>query len=170
MPRTGFYSGSFDPVTLGHIDVMARACRLVDRLVVGIGVHPAKSPLFSGPERVTLLEAETQSLAAHGTCAIDVVTFEGLVIAAARHHGATVIFRGLRDGGDFDYEMRMAGMNGAMAPEVQTVFIPAAPSLRSITATLVRQVALMGGDVTPFVSPEVARRLVEKCRTRPSSV
>jgi pantetheine-phosphate adenylyltransferase len=165
MKRVGFTSGSFDPVTNGHLDVIARAARMVDALVIGIGLHPGKAPLFSGEEKVEMLKAETAALTGKG-CRISVVTFDTLAVAAAKSAGATVIFRGLRDGTDFDYEMQMAGMNGAMAPGIDTVFLPASPGVRYITGTLVRQIALMGGDVSRFVSPEVARRLRLKLAVR----
>ena len=161
--RTGFYSGSFDPVTLGHTDVMARALQLVDRLVIGIGTHPGKAPMFTVDERIDMLRSEAPRLAPAGAT-VDVVTFAGLTVDAAREAGAGVIFRGLRDGTDFDYEMQMCGMNGAMAPGIGTVFLPASPGVRHITATLVRQIAQMGGDVTSFVSADVARRLAAKVK------
>lgn len=166
MSRTGFYSGSFDPVTLGHTDIIARAARLVDRLVIGIGVHPAKAPLFDEAERVEMLEAETRAVAAAAGIAIEVETFSDLAVSAAQRFGASVIFRGLRDGTDFDYEMQMANMNGQMAPSVQTVFVAASPEVRHIAANLVRQIALMGGDVTPFVSKGVALRLATKAKSK----
>ncbi len=160
--RTGFTSGSFDPVTLGHTDVILRAARLVDRLVVGIGVHPAKAPLFSEEERRAMLEREMARIGRTTGTQIDITAFAGLAVEAAKAQGASVIFRGLRDGTDFDYEMQLAGMNGRMAPEIQTVFIVASPEVRHIAANLVRQVALMGGDVSAFVSPDVAGRLHAK--------
>ena len=158
MKRVAIYPGSFDPVTNGHRDVIARATRMVDRLVVGVGVHPGKTPLFAAEERVEMLRAET-AVVADPSCRIEIVTFDTLTVAAAKRAGATVIFRGLRDGTDFDYEMQMAGMNGAMAPAIDTVFLPASPGVRHIAGTLVRQIALMGGDVSLFVSPAVAARL-----------
>lgn len=161
--RTGFYSGSFDPVTLGHADVMARALQLVDRLVIGIGVHPGKTPMFTVEERTEMLKAATAAAAPSGAV-VEVVTFAGLTVDAARQAGATVIFRGLRDATDFDYEMQMCGMNGAMAPGIGTVFLPASPGVRHITATLVRQIAQMSGDVSQFVSPDVAERLKAKAK------
>jgi pantetheine-phosphate adenylyltransferase len=166
MTRVGFYSGSFDPVTLGHTDVIARSARLVDRLVIGVGVHASKTPLFTAAERVEMLKAETRAIAEEAGITIEVATFAELAVAAARAHGATLIIRGLRDGTDFDYEMQMAGMNGAMAPEVQTVFVAASPDVRHIAANLVRQIALMGGDVSHFVSADVARRLAGKAAAR----
>jgi pantetheine-phosphate adenylyltransferase len=162
MTRIGFYSGSFDPVTLGHTDVIERACRLVDKLVIGIGVHPAKAPLFSADERIDMLSIETKAIAHATGTDVEIATFSNLAVEAARSHNASVIFRGLRDGTDFDYEMQMAGMNGAMAPEVQTVFVAASPNVRHIAANLVRQIALLGGDPSAFVSEAVARRLKAK--------
>lgn len=166
MKRIGFYSGSFDPVTLGHVDVMRRALALVDKLVIGIGVHPGKTPLFSIEERTAMLEAETKAAAKQHGATIEVVTFDGLVIDAARAAGARAIFRGLRDATDFDYEMQMSGMNGAMADEIDTVFLPASPEVRHITATLVRQIALMGGNVRHFVSRDVAKALKSKAAAK----
>jgi pantetheine-phosphate adenylyltransferase len=166
MKRIGFYSGSFDPVTFGHTDVIERACRLVDKLVIGIGVHAEKMPLFAAQERIDMLAAETKGIAKAAGTAIEIVTFDDLVVEAAEAHQARVIFRGLRDGSDFDYEMQMAGMNGAMAPGIETVFVAASPGVRHIAANLVRQIALMGGDVSPFVSAAVARRLKAKAKAR----
>jgi pantetheine-phosphate adenylyltransferase len=166
MKRIGFTSGSFDPVTDGHLDVIARAARLVDTLVIGIGVHPGKTPLFSTEEKVEMLKAETAAVAKKSGCRIEITTFDNLTVAAARAVGATAIFRGLRDGTDFDYEMQMAGMNGAMAPDVETVFLPASPGVRHITGTLVRQIGLMGGDVSQFVSAATAKRLKAKAAKR----
>jgi pantetheine-phosphate adenylyltransferase len=162
MSRIGFYSGTFDPMTLGHTDVIERAAALVDRLVIGIGVHPGKAPLFNAEERASMLKAETRAIAKASGADIAVVTFDNLVVRAAFDHQASVIFRGLRDATDFDYEMQMAGMNGAMAPQIHTVFLPASPDVRHITGTLVRQIALMGGDVSAFVAPSVAKLLKSK--------
>jgi pantetheine-phosphate adenylyltransferase len=162
MKRIGFTSGSFDPVTNGHLDVIARAARMVDTLVIGIGVHPGKAPLFSPQEKIEMLKAETAAVAKDTGCRIEIVTFDNLTVDAAKAAGASMIFRGLRDGTDFDYEMQMAGMNGAMAPEIDTVFLPASPGVRHITGTLVRQIAMMGGNVSEFVSAAVARRLKAK--------
>lgn len=160
--RVGFYSGSFDPVTLGHTDVIRRAARLVDRLVIGIGVHPAKAPMFTADERVAMLSEETRAITRTTGTVIEIRTFDNLAVAAAAEVGAAVIFRGLRDGTDFDYEMQMAGMNGEMAPDIETVFVAASPAVRHIAANLVRQIAGMGGDVARFVSPKVAKRLQAK--------
>ena len=162
MTRTALYTGSFDPVTNGHVALLAAAARLCDRLVVAIGIHPGKTPMFSIDERRRLVEASCAEIVKDAGCTLDVVTFDGLAVVAARQHGATVIVRGLRDGTDLDYEMQMAGMNAAMAPEVQTIFLPAVPAVRHITATLVRQIAQLGGDVSPFVPPSVLAALNAK--------
>ena len=164
--RIGFYSGSFDPVTLGHTDVIRRAASLVDALVIGIGVNPGKAPMFSDAERVTMLEEEVRTIAQQTGTRIEVVTFSGLAVEAARTHKASVIFRGLRDGTDFDYEMQMSGMNGEMAPEIQTVFVSASPNVRHIAANLVRAVTSMGGDASRFVSASVLKRLQAKASKR----
>ncbi len=162
MKRIGFYSGSFDPVTNGHTDVIRRAAAMVDTLVIGIGVHPGKVPTFPLEEKVAMLDTECAPIAKKTGCRIVTATFDGLTVDAAAKANATIIFRGLRDGTDLDYEMQMAGMNGAMAPGIDTVFLPASPEVRHITATLVRQIGLMGGDVASFVSKDVARRLKAK--------
>jgi pantetheine-phosphate adenylyltransferase len=162
MPRTGFYSGSFDPPTLGHVDVLSRAARLVDRIIVGIGTHPGKTPLFSTDEKIALLTAIAAPITKETGTVIVPVTFAGLTIDAARAHDATIIIRGLRDGTDLDYEMQMAGMNGLMASDLQTVFLPASPGVRHVTATLVRQIAQMKGNVRPFVTANVAKALAAK--------
>ncbi len=162
MTRTGFYSGSFDPVTLGHTDVIRRAAHVVDKLVIGIGVNPGKAPMFSDAERVAMLEVEVEPISKLTGCKIEVVTFSGLAVAAAKKHGCTIILRGLRDGTDFDYEMQMAGMNGEMAPDIQTVYVSASPKVRHIAANLVRAIAQMGGDASAFVSPAVLKKLQAK--------
>jgi pantetheine-phosphate adenylyltransferase len=162
MLRTALFPGSFDPVTNGHLDLVRQACRLADRLVLAIGTHPGKAPLFGTEERLAMLEETCGPLARQGGCELRCITFADLVVATAKREGATLLIRGLRSATDFDYEMEMAGMNGTMAPEVQTVFLPASPSVRPITATLVRQIASMGGDVSQFVPPSVAARLKAK--------
>jgi len=162
MARTALYAGSFDPVTNGHLDVIRGACRLADKLVLAIGVHPGKTPLFTADERVALLKEVCGPIAAAEKCTLDCVTFDNLVVEAAKRAGATLLIRGLRDGTDLDYEMQMAGMNGSMAPSIQTVFLPASPMVRPITATLVRQIASMGGDVSAFVPKQVLVRLAAK--------
>lgn len=157
--RTGLYAGSFDPLTNGHVDVIEAAARFCDRLVVAIGLHPSKTPMFEAAARAAMIEAECGPRAQALGCALQVASFEGLVIEAARRFGASLMIRGLRDGTDFDYEMHMVGMNHAMAPEVQTIFVPASARTRPITATLVRQIAMMRGDVSAFVPHRVAEAI-----------
>jgi pantetheine-phosphate adenylyltransferase len=166
MQRVALYTGTFDPVTNGHVDVIRAASRLCDRLVVAIGVHPGKAPLFTAQQRAAMIEQVCAAEAAAQHCELSVVTFSGLAVEAAREVGAGVIIRGLRDGTDLDYEMSMTGMNGVMAPEVQTVFVPAGLNVRHITATLVRQVALMGGDVSAFAPPLVVEALRAKAQRK----
>ncbi|PYB75588.1 MULTISPECIES: pantetheine-phosphate adenylyltransferase [Rhizobium] len=159
---TAFYPGSFDPMTNGHLDVLVQALNLVDRLVVAIGTHPGKTPLFSYDERAALIRASLEAVLPDRAGDLDVVSFSDLAIDAARRAGAKILVRGLRDGTDFNYEMQMAGMNAQMAPDLQTVFLPAATASRPITATLVRQIAAMGGDVRAFVPGPVLAALKSK--------
>ena len=162
MIRIGFFSGSFDPMTNGHLDVIEHAAVLCDRLVIGVGSNPDKRGLFTIEERLKLIREAAAPIVAKTDCELKVVSFSGLAIEAARKASATLIVRGLRDSTDFDYEMQMAGMNGTMAPDVQTIFLPASPIVRPITATLVRQIAGMGGDISAFVPGPVAARLKKK--------
>lgn len=162
MPRIALYPGSFDPITNGHLDVLRHAVTLCDRLIVAIGVHSGKKPLFSTEERLEMVRMTCEPIAQQVGCAFDCTTYDNLTVAAARQVGATIMIRGLRDGTDMDYEMQLAGMNEVMAPEVHTVFVPASPAVRPITATLVRQIAGMGGDFSAFVPPQIAARLKAK--------
>jgi pantetheine-phosphate adenylyltransferase len=166
MTRIGFFSGSFDPMTNGHLDVIEHAAALCDQLVVGVGSNPNKAPLFTVEERLKLIHEAATPIVAKAQCALDIVEFTGLAIEAARKAQATLIVRGLRDSTDFNYEMQMAGMNGAMAPELRTVFLPASSPVRPITATLVRQIASMGGDASPFAPPNVVKALKAKFAER----
>lgn len=159
---TAFYPGSFDPMTNGHLDVLVQAMNIVDRLVVAIGTHPGKAPLFSYEQRADLVRASLADALPEREADLEVVSFSDLAVDAARRHGARILVRGLRDGTDFDYEMQMVGMNARMAPDLQTVFLPAATVSRPITATLVRQIAAMGGDVSPFVPAAVLAALNSK--------
>jgi len=158
MTKIAYYPGSFDPLTNGHLDVLQQAMNLCDELVVGIGIHPGKTPMFSFEERAELIV----QVAADCGLNVTVRSFDNLVIDAAAQAGASILVRGLRDGTDLDYEMQMAGMNGAMAPQLTTVFLPANPSVRPITGTLVRQIAKMGGDVSSFVPKAVLEALKNK--------
>ncbi len=162
MPRIALYPGSFDPVTNGHTDVVRQAVGLCDRLVVAIGLHPGKAPLFSTDERLAMVREVFEPIAKTAKCDFEATTFADLAVTAAKRANATILIRGLRDGTDLDYEMQMAGMNEAMAPEIRTVFLPASPTVRPITATLVRQIAGMGGDVANFVPKTVMKRLKAK--------
>ncbi len=162
--KTAFYPGSFDPMTNGHLDVLLQALNVCERLVVGIGVHPGKVPMFSFDERAELIKASLGEVTNDGAERIDVIAFDNLAVDAARAAGASMLIRGLRDGTDLDYEMQMAGMNSQMAPDIQTVFLPAGTGSRPITATLVRQIANMGGDVSAFVPPPVLAALAGKLR------
>jgi pantetheine-phosphate adenylyltransferase len=162
MPRTALYAGSFDPVTNGHLDVVRHAVRLADKLVLAVGVNPGKAPLFPADERLAMLQEICGPLANEVKCDLVCVTFSGLVVEAARKAGATILVRGLRDTTDFNYEMQMAGMNAAMDAGIQSVFLPASPAARPITATLVRQIAGMGGDVSAFVPASIVERLKKK--------
>jgi pantetheine-phosphate adenylyltransferase len=159
MPRTALYAGSFDPVTHGHLDIVSHAAKLFDKLILAVGLHPGKAPLFTADERIVMLEESCAPLARAAGCQLQCITFADLVVDAARRLGAGTLVRGLRDGTDFDYEMQMSGMNGEMAPSIQTVFIPASPATRHVTGTLVRQIAGMGGDVSKFVPDFVAKKL-----------
>jgi len=162
MPRIALFPGSFDPVTNGHVDLVRQAARLADRLVLAVGTHPGKAPLFTAEERLAMLEETCAPVARAGGCELHCITFADLAVAAARRESATLLIRGLRSAADFDYEMEMAGMNATMAADLQTVFLPASPSVRPITATLVRQIAAMGGDAAAFVPAPVAARLRAK--------
>ena len=135
MPRIALYPGSFDPVTNGHLDVVRQAVILCDKLIVAIGVHSGKKPLFSTEERLDMARSVFGPIAKKAGCAFDCTTYDNLTITAARKADATIMIRGLRDGTDLDYEMQLAGMNETMAPEVHTVFLPASPTVRPISTT-----------------------------------
>jgi pantetheine-phosphate adenylyltransferase len=167
MIRKALYTGTFDPITNGHIDVLVNAARFCDEIAVAIGVHPGKTPIFTPEERVDLVRQSCAGILAKFACKLDVITFSGLAVDAAKEAGATILLRGLRDATDFDYEMHMAGTNAAMAPDIQTLFLPAGPAVRHITATLVRQIALLGGDVSPFVPQPVFKALAAKVGQSP---
>jgi len=157
-----FYPGSFDPMTNGHLDVLLQSLNLCERVIVGIGIHPGKAPLFTFEERSELIRSSVMAVLPEAEARIEVISFANLAVDAARQAGASVLIRGLRDGTDLDYEMQMAGMNSQMAPDIQTVFVPAGATSRPITATLVRQIALMGGDVSAFVPAAVLKALTAK--------
>lgn len=151
MSKIAIYSGTFDPLTNGHLHIIKSAAEIFDKIIVAIGVNPNKTPLLSLKDRQEILVKVCQKIS---ECKIEVISFEGLVVEAALAHDAKFIIRGLRDGGDFNYEMQMAGMNSTLAPHVQTVFLPSASDIRHINSTLIRQIAKLGGDITPFVPKE----------------
>ena len=159
MPRTAFYPGSFDPLTNGHLDIVERALALCDRLVIGVGAHHGKTAMLTIEARLELIEAVAGPLAHARGCELGVVPFSALVVDAAREAGASMLVRGIRDGSDFDYEMRMANMNNAMARDLDTVFLAASPAVAFISSTLVRQIATMGGNVADFVPDASARAI-----------
>ncbi|MEN0088823.1 MAG: pantetheine-phosphate adenylyltransferase [Pseudomonadota bacterium] len=158
MQRIAYFPGSFDPFTLGHLDLLAQCLNLADRVVVGIGVHAGKTPVFDFDERAAMVRSSADEFELNMD-RLTVEPFRGLVVDAAQEVGASLIVRGVRDANDLPYEMQMAGMNGTMAPGLQTVFLPASPETRFITGTLVRQIASMRGNIEPFVSVSVAQAL-----------
>ena len=157
--RIGLYPGTFDPVTLGHIDIIKRAVKLVDHLVIGVADNPSKSQLFSIEERVTMLRSETAPLAGDGRATVAVETFDTLLIHFAKKIGARVIIRGLRAVSDFEYEFQMVGMNQRLDPDIETVFLMADPRHQAIASRLVKEIAAFGGDISPFTTPAVAAAL-----------
>lgn len=160
MSRVAAYTGSFDPFTLGHLDIVRRAAKLADRLVIGVATNSTKAPLFTLEERVETLRREVAAIAD----TIEVVPFAGLAVDFARQVGASFIVRGLRSGSDLDYEGQMAAMNQTMAPEVDTIFLVAAPALRPIASSLVKDVARAGGAIEHFVPPAVAADIRARAR------
>ena len=157
--RVGLYPGSFDPITNGHVDIIKRSLGLVDRLIVGIGISATKTPVFSFEQRQRMIEAEAAGVAKQKKVELDVIAFDELLVDVARKQGANIIFRGLRTAADYKYEAQMTSMNRSMAPEIETVFLPAAPEVSFVSSTLVRQILAMGGDVSPFVPRSVLEEL-----------
>jgi pantetheine-phosphate adenylyltransferase len=160
--RVGLYPGTFDPVTLGHLDIVSRAVKLVDHLVIGIANNPSKSQAFSMKERVAMMRRETAPLAGDSRATISVETFDSLLIHFAREIGASVIIRGLRAVSDFEYEFQMVGMNQRLEPEIETVFLMADPRHQAIASRLVKEIASLGGDVSAFTTPAVALALKKR--------
>jgi pantetheine-phosphate adenylyltransferase len=160
--RVALYPGTFDPVTYGHIDIIRRACRLVDRLVIGIAINRDKGPLFSLEERVAMVEAEARTLSAETGTEIVAHPFENLLIDCARDVNAQIIVRGLRAVADFEYEYQMVGMNRKLDDSIETVFLMAEAEHQAIASKLVKEIARLGGDVSKFVSPPVRALLAEK--------
>jgi pantetheine-phosphate adenylyltransferase len=160
---TGVYPGTFDPVTKGHLHLIRRASHLVDRLVVGVADSARKGPLFSLAEREEMLRADLENMHDKG-CVIEVRAFDDLLIRFARDVGATCIFRGLRAVSDFEYEFQMTGMNAKLDPSIETVFLMAADKWQFVSASFVKEICSLGGDITEFVTPLVAERLEKKFR------
>jgi pantetheine-phosphate adenylyltransferase len=157
--RVGFYPGSFDPITNGHIDIIHRGLSIVDKLVVGIGINATKSPLFSLEQRLAMVETQMAPIAETMGCELAVVSFDGLLVDVAKEQGASLIIRGLRTAADFEYEAQMTSMNRSMSPDVETVFLAASPDVGFISSTLVRQINAMGGDISPFVPKVVLQNI-----------
>ncbi len=166
--RIGLYPGTFDPVTLGHLDIIRRGAVLVDRLVIGVAINRDKSPLFPLQERVAMIEAECAALARETGAEFVAHPFENLLIDAAHDVGAQVILRGLRAVADFEYEFQMVGMNRKLDDTVETVFLMAEPEHQAIASKLVKEIARLGGDVSPFVTPAVAAALARRFRRAPA--
>lgn len=162
--RVALYPGTFDPVTNGHLDVIGRAARLVDRLVIGVAMNIGKGPLFSLEERAELVSAETTAIAARTGCVIEVRPFTGLLVGFAREVGAQMIVRGLRAVSDFDYEFQMCGMNARLDPEIETVFLMASERNHFISSRFVKEIAQLGGDVASFVPALTLERTLAKLR------
>ena len=163
--RVGLYPGTFDPVTLGHVDIIKRAVKLVDHLVIGVAINAAKAPMFSLDERVAMLKAEADKQAA-GRATIEVRPFGSLLVKFAEDVGAQVIIRGLRAVSDFEYEFQMVAMNQRLNTEIETVFLMADPRHQAIASRLVKEIAMLGGDITPFTTPAVAEALLKRCKER----
>lgn len=157
--RIGIYPGTFDPITLGHRDIIERAMRLVDVLIIAVAADSAKTPVFSLEERVALVQKDVDSLVKKSGTKVEVRGFEGLLIQFARENKASLIIRGLRAVSDFEYEFQMFGMNYRLDSEIQTVFLPASETTHFIASRFVKEIARLGGDITSFVSPHVARAL-----------
>ena len=157
--RIGVYPGTFDPITLGHVDIIRRGAKLVDRLIIGVTTNPSKNPMFTTAERIAMVEREVTAL---GLGNVEVVAFNALLMKFAERQKASIIIRGLRAVADFEYEYQMAGMNQQLNAGIETVFLMADVSLQPIASRLVKEIALFGGDVAPFVSPAVAADVVRR--------
>ena len=165
-PRVGIYPGTFDPITNGHADIIRRAVRLVDRLVVGVARNDSKGPLFVTDERVEIVRGEIAHLENGDAERIEVCAFDSLLMHFARSVGASIIVRGLRAVSDFEYEFQMAGMNARLNPDIETVFLMASDRFQFISSRFVKEIGALGGDVSHFVSPRVAARLLDRYANR----
>lgn len=162
--HVGLYPGTFDPVTLGHLDIIKRAIKLVDHLVIGVATNPSKSPMFTLDERMAMMREETAPLAGDGRASIEVRTFDSLLMQFAEAVGANVIVRGLRAVSDFEYEFQLASMNRHLIPQAETLFLTPAETYSFISSSLVREIANLGGDVSGFVHPAVQKALRQRWR------
>lgn len=158
--RIALYPGTFDPMTLGHLDIMKRASRLCDKLIIGVAINRSKNPVFGLDERVEMVENVVAPF--RERIEVEVKPFEGLLIHFVEQCGASMIVRGLRAVSDFEYEFQMAGMNDRLNPNIETVFLMADPQYQTIASRLVKEIARLGGNIDPFVTPEVAVRLKDK--------
>jgi len=157
MTQTALYPGSFDPITLGHIDIIKRATKIVDRLIIAVGNHHEKNAFLDIETRMSLIQKEVEKISPN----IDVISFDELVVDCAQKQGASILIRGLRNGTDFDYEKQMAGMNAELDPEIETIFLGASAGFSHISSTLVRQIHKMNGDISNFVSPSALKTIKE---------
>jgi pantetheine-phosphate adenylyltransferase len=157
--RIGVYPGTFDPITLGHADIIRRGAKLVDKLIIGVTTNPSKNPMFTPAERIAVVEREAAAL---GIANIEVVGFNALLMKFAEVQGASVIIRGLRAVADFEYEYQMAGMNQQLNPTIETIFLMADVSLQPIASRLVKEIAMFGGEIARFVSPTVKAEVMER--------
>jgi len=158
----GIYAGTFDPVTNGHIDIIQRATRVLDHLIIGVAINAGKGPLFTLEERVTMLEQEIKTLAHDGECTMEVKAFRGLLVNFAAQSSASIVVRGLRAASDFEYEFQLTGMNGQLNPDIETVFLMASPECQFISSRLVKEIASLGGEIGPFVPKKIRDSLVRK--------
>ncbi|HKJ73054.1 MAG TPA: pantetheine-phosphate adenylyltransferase [Alphaproteobacteria bacterium] len=164
--RVGLSPGTFDPITFGHMDILRRASKLVDRLVVGVAVNPGKDPLFEFDERVEMVKHVTEPMSSELGIEIDVRPFDGLLIHFAEEVGASIIIRGLRAVADFEFEYQMVGMNRTLNPDIEIAFLMADAKYQAIASRLVKEIAALGGDISAFVSPEVVKRVTERLAAR----
>ena len=163
MKRIAIYPGTFDPITLGHLDIIKRAVKLVDHLVIGVATNASKLPIFTLDVRVEMVRSEADNLAA-GHASIEVLAFDTLLVKFAAQVGASVIIRGLRAVSDFEYEFQMVAMNQRLNTDIETVFLMADPRHQAISSRLVKEIALLDGDITPFTTSAVAEALVQRCK------
>ncbi|MBT5766091.1 MAG: pantetheine-phosphate adenylyltransferase [Emcibacteraceae bacterium] len=160
--RIGLYPGTFDPITLGHLDIIKRGASLVDHLIIGVSNNPAKNPLFSIEERIEMTEREMDIVADANSATIEVKPFNSLLMHFAEEVGASVIIRGLRATSDFEYEFQMTAMNDKLNPDVETVFLMADPSLQAIASRLVKEIAIYDGEIAKFVTPSIRKNVLKK--------